>query len=442
LERATSALTLSWDPDTAVDTSRPHQSRNRRGSGMDSGRYRSLASQKSMLSLFGAGEKQLRNQIVNAVKARAASRKEEDDEETSMNSWCGYHTIWRRKIRDLVARNSFDLTVGAVIFLNSIYIGVETEYCATNLTTTLPTGFKVVEYTFTTFFCFELAMRIAGSGWYSYFFGNGMGWAWFDGVIVATAIADIIIAELLPLLLIGTDMGGISVSQMRVVRIVRVTRLLRILRISRIVRYVAALRTLLLSMFHTGGISWHDATKQLAVISGALEWLFVLYIGFTVFAVLNVVTGVFCNTAIEAAQRDPEIIADSLSTNKQAQLDQMVELFEALDLDKSGNISLEELGALVNDFNIQTKLASLNLDVNDAWTLFSLIDRDKQNVIEIEEFVAGCMQLKGANKQIDMLKMIYDVRAVLKKIALQVDTLCQPSGRSPSIAAGDRYSTP
>merc|ERR1712048_130065 len=60
--------------------------------------------------------------------------------------------------------------------------------------------------------------------------------------------------------------------------------------------------TLTLFKCISGGLSWHEASEPLLRISPLLELLFAIYISFTYFAVLNVVTGVFCSSAIETAQ--------------------------------------------------------------------------------------------------------------------------------------------
>merc|ERR1712196_248947 len=57
----------------------------------------------------------------------------------------------------------------------------------------------------------------------------------------------------------------------------------------------------------SGGVSWQDASEPLQWVYQPLQWLFAGYIAFTYFAVLNVVTGVFCNSAIETASRDPDL---------------------------------------------------------------------------------------------------------------------------------------
>merc|ERR1712232_349517 len=113
-------------------------------------------------------------------------------------------------------------------------------------------------------------------------------------------------------------------------------------------------------------------------------------------AVLNVITGVFCQSAMESAQRDPELLANSLLRNRNAQEAQMTALFERIDTDDSGEITISELEALLSDSMVQAHFQALNLKPGDAWTLFKLLDTDQSNKIDLEEFVLGCLQLQGS----------------------------------------------
>ena len=65
----------------------------------------------------------------------------------------------------------------------------------------------------------------------------------------------------------------------------------------------------------SGGINWHEMITPLEDVGFYCVGLFVMFICFTIFAVLNVVTGVFCNSAIENANRDPALTGSSKSAN-------------------------------------------------------------------------------------------------------------------------------
>ena len=45
-------------------------------------------------------------------------------------------------------------------------------------------------------------------------------------------------------------------------------------------------------------------------------------------------------------------------------------------------------------------MESLGISTDDVWTLFMLIDNDDSGMVDIEEFVSGCMQLRGPAKSL------------------------------------------
>merc|ERR1712032_1807965 len=203
------------------------------------------------------------------------------------------------------------------------------------------------------------------------------------------------------------SLGG--VSQLRVVRMLRITRFVRTLRLPRIVRFIGALRTMILSILMTlktlvwafvllalmmylfaliftqsavdakltggssqaafekhyghlwiscltlfktitGGVSWQEVVDPLmSPVSWPLVLLFLSYVFFSQFAIVNVITGIFCNGAIETASRDPDLIAQSLVASKKQYIDKIRELFDSVDTDGSGNITVSELEDMMHN---------------------------------------------------------------------------------------------
>lgn len=76
-------------------------------------------------------------------------------------------------------------------------------------------------------------------------------------------------------------------------------------------RYWASVPESMLTLFLaiSGGMSWEDAFGPLRTASELACAFMILYIVIAVFAVLNVVTGVFCTTAIESANADKDVAA-------------------------------------------------------------------------------------------------------------------------------------
>jgi len=164
------------------------------------------------------------------------------------------------------------------------------------------------------------------------------------------------------------------------------------------------------------GMSWEQAVDPLSDVHWICVGLFTAYIAFASFAVLNVVTGVFCQSAIDSAQHDLEITIQSHITNKKMHVDRIKKLFKEIDSDQSGHITIKEFERHLGSESVQAYFATLELDPSDAWTLFKLLDWDSSHAIDIDEFVLGCMRLKGAARSADMARLTYEHKWLITRM--------------------------
>merc|ERR1711865_1085779 len=89
---------------------------------------------------------------------------------------------------------------------------------------------------------------------------------------------------------------------------------------------------------------------------------FLVYIAFTYFAVLNVVTGVFCESAIASAAKDNDSLIEQMMDKKAQYEIRLKKLFADVDTDESGVISLDELVQSLQDPKLGIAYESLDLD--------------------------------------------------------------------------------
>merc|ERR1712061_788765 len=126
---------------------------------------------------------------------------------------------------------------------------------------------------------------------------------------------------------------------------------------------------------------------------------------FSLFAVVNGVTGVFVETALQANQRDRLIIIKEELDSKAEYLRMLSEVFEEMDSEGSGNISASEFEKSLNDEKVIAYFHHLKLDVTDARLLFELLDYDRSDTVNIDEFVKGCYRLQGEPRNLDLQMM-------------------------------------
>lgn len=174
-----------------------------------------------------------------------------------------------------------------------------------------------------------------------------------------------------------------------------------------------------LYMSISGGVSWWDVSRPLKEVGSVWLCIFLVYISFVYFAVLNVVTGVFCQSAIECTQHDQDAMIQSFLANKNLYTQRFQELFKTLDSDRSGVVSKDEFMDHINNPSVQAYFATLELDASDAIQLFRLIDSEDgtNEGIDIEDFVMGCLRLKGNARSCDIARLMYENKALAKDIA-------------------------
>ena len=91
-------------------------------------------------------------------------------------------------------------------------------------------------------------------------------------------------------------------------------------------------------------------------------------------------------------------------------LDSMEDLFEEMDGDGFGTISMEEFESKLQDERVIAFFHALKLDVSGARVLFRLLDVDDSGDITIDEFLDGCYELQGESRSLDMKIMQIEVK--------------------------------
>lgn len=204
-------------------------------------------------------------------------------------------------------------------------------------------------------------------------------------------------------------------------------------------KYWSSVPTSMLTLFMsiTGGLDWEAPVRPLWGVSRLAVVLVLIFVAITVFAILNAVTGVFCNTAIESAASDKEVASMRQVQSKAKQVDTLRGIFQELDRGKTNELSIEDIHQGIEEGELSNFLESIGISTGDVWTLFMLLDSDQQGCIDLEEFVNGCMQLHGPAKSMQMAKMSFEnkiTRQSIKQLSKEVRTLrqCLTALLSPS----------
>lgn len=373
----------------------------------------------------------------------------------------------------IVANRKFEIFFCALIMFNAIFFGIEAEVNARTGSEESHWGFKAISVAFTMMFSIEIGLRFLASGPRAFFQPPDHVWNVFDLTIVVLSLLEVMlfIVQRFRGVTLENSQNLLYVRMIRIVRTARIFRVIRIFNFFRSLRLLLfsvlnTLRSLLWTMvllliiLYTFGVIFTQAATQLLIADGkddpdleeldryygsvgrsvytlfmsitngvdwqnavaplqSLHWLFVgffvVYIAFTYFAVLNVVTGVFCQTAIESAAKDQEEVMQVQRACKEDYVRQLTELFCDKDQDGSGELTIDEFEELLQDERLQKYCASLDITIDDAWALFKLLDTDGSGAIEVNEFVTGCLRLKGSARSVDIALLMYQVQWMIER---------------------------
>lgn len=362
------------------------------------------------------------------------------------------------RLGTMVKSESFDYVMGVFLMANAISIGFQADHMARNLSTDKPPSYlRAAEIFFCVIFLLELILRIFVHKWE---FLRGKNWQWhlFDSIVVFFSVID----ELTQMFLTGSKVQEIIDSM----GVLRMLRLMRVVRLVRMVRLIPELKSMVYLIFASmwsffwtmmllillmycfavyftdlatdmarksleedgqknddlaslwGGVG-HSILSLWLAITGGDDWrnfidvflghssyllnalVFSLYIAFTTLVMLNLVTGVF----VEGAQR---IIRE----DKDSELLKLAcRLFDQSDKDGSNDITWEEFRIQLESKEMDDYFKAVDLSRSEAKDLFKLLDIDHSGAISIEEFVKGCLRLRGPARSVDLLALVYDFQS-------------------------------
>eukprot|EP00928_Gymnodinium_smaydae_P036356 TRINITY_DN25430_c0_g1_i1.p1 TRINITY_DN25430_c0_g1~~TRINITY_DN25430_c0_g1_i1.p1 ORF type:complete len:688 (-),score=118.04 TRINITY_DN25430_c0_g1_i1:76-2139(-) len=379
----------------------------------------------------------------------------------------------RRRLWKLVHGSTMNGCVSLMILLNSVLIGYDADSTVKLVAFGIPQAgwLNGVDQFFSIFFVGELLLRaIAEKSCFLY--GPEFKWNMFDCVLVSLGLVDLFLQES------GGQLASMSVGRMlrltRFFRLMRISRVMRHLQSLRLILfalldsmnalcwcfvfigfviYVFAVIILygvseyfrpddperladailindlkdwwgglvpaMISLFMSisGGMDWADLCTPLKTIFPIYEYVYVFFIFFMCFGVLNVVVGAFVATTSQIAADDKEALVKSELAKLQKYSERIKGFFLTADVDKSGTLSWDEFRTHLAQPEVRGYFQALELDVSQAHMLFGLLDTDGSDQVTVEEFLEGCIRLKGQARSVDLNMLLF----TCERMFLQLD---------------------
>jgi len=182
--------------------------------------------------------------------------------------------------------------------------------------------------------------------------------------------------------------------------------------------YYGSVTETVISLFMsvTGGDDWANRMRPFRSMSAFYLGMFLFYIFFMVVGVLSIVVGAFVETAAEVSRRDRDSVIEHEIKETQQMAADIRSFFEEADSDGSGQLSQRELEEHLKDARVKAYFASLDIEVSQATDLFSLLDVDDSGNIALEEFLGGCMRLRGSASSMDVNLTLWEIEKLMCKV--------------------------
>jgi len=392
------------------------------------------------------------------------------------------------KLSLAVTSSNFDTLTAVVITANSLFIGVVTDDAVTG-GDVKPGWMKGLELSFQLFYICELFLKLAAHRLY-FLIGPDWNWNLFDAFLVVTALYDIYNDWL-----VNSEDGKFNITFLRALKILKMVKILRIFRVMRFFRELrlilnsigGSMRSLFwswvmlmliyyifglaftqavtpliiaadtdtdvkeLMIFHwgsvytsmltlykstTGGVDWAEPAVSLGAVSRAWFLVFCTYIIFMICAVLNILTGIFVENAMKAAQDDNENMIGEHLAKEMSICKRLKKFCHQMDVDKSGTISWDEFKQHMEVAEMTAYLSAIDISMMDIQVFYEMLsDTLDQSEIAIDMLVDGMMKMKGHARGIDLQVLQWEFRqqtreqAAFHHIVVEHFERSEPAGR-------------
>mmetsp|Transcript_52121 Transcript_52121/g.137896 ORF Transcript_52121/g.137896 Transcript_52121/m.137896 type:complete len:409 (-) Transcript_52121:15-1241(-) len=155
---------------------------------------------------------------------------------------------------------------------------------------------------------------------------------------------------------------------------------------------------------------WSDIVRPLMHREPWLLPFILFFLVFGAYGVMNIVVGVVVSNTLEQSQQRQQSQQQVMLNKQRVVLTALKDFFMACDFDGSGTLDLEELKSAFDNPVIARAFRQLDIPASDVEELFRALDVDDSGDITFDEFINGCMRLKSPPDRKDHMKLSMDLR--------------------------------
>jgi hypothetical protein len=380
----------------------------------------------------------------------------------------------RHQLRSKIYSKRVEAFCVAVIMCNAVFIGIQTDYTVKNPFASEPDFITIGNLAFFVFFWAELGARILVDPPF-FFQGPDKLWNYFDLFLMLSGTFQMIIQS--------ESAGAYVLRVLRAGRIMRIApaikthpffRELRLMvfglysclrglfwagillitvfylfamvfvgeattyikkqgpdlvkgdneTVDNLRQYFGSLPLALRSLFEaiSGGNDWSTFSEPLFEVGDMLGYFFLLYIFIVFLGFLNVMTGVFVDSALASSVLDAQNLEAEEEKMFQETMAAAQKVFTTIGGDRLTKAEFEEL---LQTREVVDFFRSLELQPEEAVGLFHLLDVDRSEDLSLDEFVQGSLRLKGGAKKIHVATIMDEQRRSVQMHLENHNQICE-----------------
>eukprot|EP00929_Paragymnodinium_shiwhaense_P009355 TRINITY_DN113496_c0_g1_i1.p1 TRINITY_DN113496_c0_g1~~TRINITY_DN113496_c0_g1_i1.p1 ORF type:complete len:605 (-),score=163.33 TRINITY_DN113496_c0_g1_i1:110-1924(-) len=360
---------------------------------------------------------------------------------------------------DIVSGKRFEAIISTIILSNVFFIGHSANMAMDSVDGDLPASFTFIEVFYCICYTLELVLRMIVYG-KTYFVSLDWTWNTFDFILVSISLQELALQAF-----ISAQGDNFHVGFLRVLRVMKVLKLFRIIRLMRFFHelrliwssILGCLKTIVwailviavfsfmfgvcftqgvsiyvkdeglsrgdtrvlldtwgrvelsmlsLYMCTTNGADWEAKAELLLDVGWAYYGMFLMYVLFYTCVITNTLTSLFIEATMATSHQDQAYVIQEALQKKNMYVDQLKSWFGDIDEDNSGEITYEEFCEKLNDPKSLAFAHTLELELTDLKQFFQMLSEDGDKPVNLEQFVVGCIKLKGPAKSMDLMESI------------------------------------
>merc|ERR1719410_3342595 len=132
------------------------------------------------------------------------------------------------------------------------------------------------------------------------------------------------------------------------------------------------------SLFYSisGGADWGTLAYPFWSVGMGYGLSYVVFVILTIFGLLNILVGIFVQEAEELSKWDKDFVVDGFVTKKKEKEKEVSDLFDLMDTEQNGVLSLKELSDALENDSIAAEFDQLEVEVEKVGVLFHVLDVD------------------------------------------------------------------